>query len=932
GAPNLLLPHAYVRRPIAYHEAFTGYALFTDTRILCPSPVAVNIYVDRERIDFAQATLLNADAALDLASGQLARTTCWRLSKGREIEIVAHRLVPLTGAPQIAQRLRISAVNFSGLLEVEPCFAATCAHNDADGDDPRIAGRYLADWQITALDAGHSTLFSAGGIDLVYQQQVTPTIGGWSRDRTAHIGGQIDRQESLAFDRIVTITSAATAAPKTVSGTSYNDLARAQQNILADFWSGASVHVAGSEKLNAALNYSLFQLFQSASQTPEFGLAAKGLTGEGYEGHCFWDAEAFGVPVLSFTAPALARTQLEFRIGKLDAARANARALGHKHGALYPWRTIAGGECSAHYPTGAAQYHINGAIAWAVSFYSDVTGDDELRADAAEMLFETARIWIEIGRHDARRGNAFCIYEVTGPDEYSALVDNDYYTNAVARHHLNYAAETADWLRNTAPAAYAQRAASLGLDETEIARWRAAAAQMWLSVDPVTGVSPQDDAFLGKPEFPLRNGATEKSPLLLHFHPMMLFRHQICKQGDVVQAMAMGLVELPLTLQARNLAYYGARTTHDSTLSAPAFAIGTARTGNWKEAEHFLNECAFVDLKNLHGNTGHGLHMAALAGSWLTIAMGWAGLTIAEGALHFAPLHTDKIGDYSFRLRWHGAILEVLVDQQGAHYQLCAGEPFTLYDHGRAVRVTMAGATLACPNVKAIIFDLDGVLTDTAELHYQAWSAWAGQHGLAFDRALNERLRGVDRAGSLRIILAHNQCTLASDEFTTALADKNRLYGEALSELCPEALFPGVRALFSVCRRAGLKIALASASRNAPQVLKRLGIVNEFDFIADAGAVEHPKPAPDIFLACASALGVAPHDCVGVEDAQAGIDAIRAAGMSAIGIGTPGALQNTDLSVQTIGELAVSEILRVGEAYSLQNKSLTPIFSGEGVS
>jgi len=740
------------------------------------------------------------------------------------------------------------------------------------------------------------------------------------------VRGQLGPSDSLAFDRVVEIGS-----PTSKALPSFNEIARTQHEAVSAFWAGAACEVEGDARLTQALRFNLFQLFQSTTRDAAHGTAAKGLTGDGYEGHYFWDAEAFMLPALIFTAPSVARTMIDYRIGKLDAARNNARQLGHASGALYPWRTISGRECSSHYPTGAAQYHINGDIAYAVKLYVETTGDDGCRRDAAEMLFETARIWMNIGQFEARRGGAFCIYGVTGPDEYTALVDNDFYTNAVARLHLAYAADTAKWLAAEDADVFAVLAARLTLDDNEVAQWEVAAEHMWLPIDATLGINPQDDSFLNKPIFRDRALRVPGRPLLLDHHPMTLFRHQVCKQGNVIQATAMGLVDQPLALMARNYDYYEPITSHDSTLSAPGFGIAAAQIGAFRDARHFLDEAAFVDLDNLHSNTDHGLHMAALAGSWLILAQGWAGLSVRDGALHFRPQSSPEMQAYRLTLAWRGSTLSVVVDREGATYTVVQGADVVLYDHGRRVAVGRAPLRMPRPSVRAVIFDLDGVLTDTAEDHYHAWGELARRHELVFDRAFNEKLKGVDRANSLRLILAHSDVTLPSETFDAYLEEKNALYRARLDAYGPEHLFHGVRNLFVKCRAAGLKIALASASRNAPTVIARLGIADQFDFIADAGTIAHPKPAPDIFLTCAAALGVAPAACVGVEDAQAGVDAIRAAGMPAIGIGPDGALSRTRHIVGHIADLPITQILGCVTSSAPQDQNLVHQLSGEDV-
>ena len=900
--PDTIVPDAFIRRPIHYHEAFPGYARATETRILCPSPVLVRVTIDDAPVDFAAATIVAFARRLDLATGRLHRTTHWRLMDGREVEITATRLVPANGQAVVASRFQVRALNMSGDVVLTPDYGISNAVAEASADDPRISARLSPPW-VRAEHGEGGTLFSCCDVQLIYRSSLDVTAGT-ARDGAAH--RHLTPGQVVGFDRLVTISSAAADSGRGPLP-SFDALAGQQAAALASYWQGADCEVAGDERLTRALRFALFQLFQSASRSAGHGLAAKGLTADGYEGHAFWDSEAFALPVLAFTAPALARTLLGFRIGTLGAARANARQLGFAHGALYPWRTISGGECSSHYPTGAAQVHINGDIAFAVKRYVDATGDDVLRLDAAEMLFETARFWIAIGHFDPRRRGAFCVSGVTGPDEYTALVDNDFFTNAVARLHLDYAAETAAWMHREHAARYQALARQLGLSDAEIAGWTTAAARMWLPVDAAQRINPQDDTFLGKPPFPGRPRVPGR-PLLLDHHPMTLFRHQICKQGDVIQALAMELVEQPLSLTRRNYAFYEPLTSHDSTLSGPAFGVVAARSGLFADARRFLDETALVDLEDRHHNTGDGLHMAALAGGWLVLAHGWAGLAVRDGALHFAPRSAGELASYVLTVAWRGSRLRVAVDPAGATYTVTAGPPLTLADHGRPTTVGADPVHRTRPRVKAVIFDLDGVLTDTASHHCRAWAELADRHGLAFDAEFNRQLKGIDRAGSLRLLLERSGRRVTSIDFDALSAEKNAIYQAAIEAYSPSDLFDGVYELLKACRAAGVLTAIASASRNAGAVLARLGIADAFDFVADPAAVAAGKPAPDIFLACAAALGVPPALCVGVEDAQAGVDAIRAAGMKAVGIDPDRSLQGVDALVQTIGSLTMEAI------------------------
>lgn len=898
--PDCLLPGVTTVRPIEYHEAFPGYARTTETRIKCPSPLALTVTIDGLPVDFAQAEISSFSRSLDLATGILSRQTGWRLSDGREIRLSVNRLVPRNGGAMIASQISCCAVDFSGVVELVPDIGTGSEGPEEVDDDPRISGRTASCW----IESGDGTdrLFRNGDNLVAYRQSVSGATKAL-----------LQSGETLTIERLVEICCAPEPAFAGTGALSFASLAEAQKRSLAAFWANALPAIEGNDELTRALRFNLFQLDQSSSRSDSHSIAAKGLTGEGYEGHYFWDAETFMLPALAFLEPDRARTLLAYRARHLDAARDNARRLGHGTGALYPWRTISGSECSSHYPTGAAQYHINGDIAFALKLYLDATGDDAfLWNSGAEMLFETARIWMQIGQFDDRRDGAFCLYGVTGPDEYSALVDNDFYTNAVAKRHLEFAADTAERMRAEAPEALAEMSARIGLSPSEPAQWRHAASRMWLPVDAVAGVNPQDDSFLSRPPLPSAMARPRGRPLLMDLHPLALFRHRICKQGNVVQAMAMDLAEMPLSLKERNFAFYEPVTTHDSTLSSVAFAIGAAEIGEKETAKAFHRECMLVDLEDLHHNTSHGLHMAAMAGSWLALAQGWGGMRVRDGMLTLRPTIPDDWPSYSFRIIWRGSTIAVRVDHQGAHYRLVSGLPVGLRDHARQLILSTDGCIMPRPDIRGIVFDLDGVLTDTAEDHYLAWQDLADRHGFRFDRAFNEKLKGVDRRNSLRLILDHAGATPSEAVIEQMLEEKNAVYRKRLERYSPSNLFPGVKELFSQCREAGLKIALASASRNAGEVIARLGLADEFDFVADAASIAAQKPAPDIFLACAEAMRLEPAQCVGVEDAQAGIDAIRAAGMFAIGVGAPGTLSGAGFTVPNIAALSIDAALSRG--------------------
>ena len=919
------LSSVFEQNPIHYHERFPGFTRSTDTRVPVAEGKHIRLQLGDAPLRVEEAAWLDFERTLDLAAGTLDRRLRLKTPQGHTLEIRAQRVVPLAERALLAIRFEVASIDYAGPLTLRSSIE-TGRQAIEQGDDPRIgvAGGEAMDVFDEHAGAGGAWLTQRthhSGITLVCSQHHRLSQGvafasadaGEGRveqcfEAVLAPGASVVVEKFVAYDDgNGTVRDGVQAVLARAQAAGFDAIARAQAETLQAFWQRAGISVEGDPAAELALRFNLFHLLQSAGRDGINGTAAKGITGEGYEGHCFWDTEAFVLPVMALTAPDVARAMLMYRFRTLDGARDTARAMNHPRGALYPWRTIAGRECSAHYPSGSAAYHINAAIAYGIGLYLDASDDLDFLSEAgAEILFETARIWPQAGHFNPRLGGAFCIHEVTGPDEYTTLVNNNWYTNRMAQRHLLRAVQA--WARLSAarPAALAELASRIGLDADEVALWQRAAEAMYLPVDDALGIHPQDDDFLGKPRWPFPKREGPHRPLLLDYHPLTLYRHQVCKQADVVMAMVLAGDGIALGAKRRDFDYYEAVTTHDSTLSAPVYGILASEVGHDEKAWRYFDASLRVDLDDLHGNTDHGVHMAAMAGSWLGLVQGFGGLRIVGGRLQFAPTLPTAWKGYGFNLRWRGCALRVDVDARGVRYRLDEGDLLAFAHAGSEVVLKPGRETvlpLAVPSppkavfpraCRALVFDLDGVLTDTAHTHYRAWKRLADEIDVPFDLLVNERLKGVDRMASLEIILERASRAYSADE-KRALADtKNGYYVQEIASVGPQDLFDGVREVLDAARAAGLKLGLASASRNAPALLDKLGIADCFDYIADAGRIARAKPDPAIFLDVAAALGVPAHLCIGVEDAAAGIEAIHAAGMAAVGIGDARALRHAD--------------------------------------
>jgi alpha,alpha-trehalose phosphorylase len=472
----------------------------------------------------------------------------------------------------------------------------------------------------------------------------------------------------------------------------YERVEREHAAHVAEFWRRSDVEIEGAPELQQAVRFNLFQLLQATARAEGLGVPAKGVTGRGYEGQYFWDTEIYVVPFLIHTNPDRARQALAFRCSMLASARTRAREVGHR-GALYPWRTISGEEASAWYAAGTAQYHINADIAYALLHYLFVTGDLGFLLDhAAEVMVETARLWADLGFHSERRGGRFCLNGVTGPDEYTTVVDNNAYTNLMARENLEGAVRVVERLASQDAVAYDRLVHATGLEPAEVEAWRRAAASMHVPRHGELGIVLQDEHFLEREPWDFAATPADAYPLLRSRHPLELYRHQVIKQADVV--LATYLLEHCFSDEEirRTFEYYDPLTTGDSTLSACIQSVMASATGHADIAlRYFVDACA-VDLVDVHGNTADGIHVASCAGTWLALVAGFGGLRDYGGEVRFAPRLPEGWERLRFRIAVRGQLIEVDMTPGDTRFTLVEGTGLPITVFGETRRLVPAAA------------------------------------------------------------------------------------------------------------------------------------------------------------------------------------------------------------------------------------------------
>jgi len=710
GLPGTYLNGFHEIRPLPYAEAGYGYPESGQTTINVTNGKLLRLLVDDEPFDVRYGRLESHERTLDMRAGTLTREAHWVSPAGQGVRVRSVRMVSFTQRAVAAISYEVEAVDDRARIVVQSELVAN-EPMPMPGRDPRVAAALASPLVSenhgtrgrTAVELAHHTAVSnlrlAAAMDHLIRCPTPPDVTAESGPDIGRvtISTVLEPGQRLRVIKLLgygwsslrshqALRDQAVGALAAARQTGWDGLVAEQRTYLDRFWDQADVEVDGDPEIEQAVRFSLFHVLQAGARAEGRAIPAKGLTGTGYDGHAFWDTESFVLPVLSYTFPTAASDALLWRHNTLPVARQRAETLGFK-GAAFPWRTITGEECSGYWPAGTAAFHVNADIADAVVRYVDATADEDFEREVGhDLLVETARLWCSIGHHD--RDGTFRIPGVTGPDEYSALADDNVYTNLMAQQNLRAAADAAT--------RHPDRAEMLGVDAAEIARWREAADATHIPYDEALGVHTQDTAFTTHEVWDFDSTQPDQYPLFLHFPYFDIYRKQVVKQADLVLAMHLRGDAFTPEQKARNFAYYEGLTVRDSSLSAATQAVLAAEIGHIGLAYDYLGEACLVDLRNLHHNTDNGLHLAALAGGWSALVAGFGGFRAGHGKLAFAPRLPPAISRLAFHVRYRNRSLRVEATAGEARYELRAGDSIGLTHHGEAL-VLQPGRPMSRP-------------------------------------------------------------------------------------------------------------------------------------------------------------------------------------------------------------------------------------------
>jgi alpha,alpha-trehalose phosphorylase len=714
----------YEARPIVYGEEAYGFPKTGQTMLNVTDSKSIKLYVDDEPFWLPNAKLLSFERRLNMKSGTLDREIMWETATGKQVLITSRRLVSFVQKHVAAISYHVKLVNAEASVLISSEMAANAPDARTHDADPRRAAvftglrlhhriGYAKDRRLVLCHATEKSRMSlACAIDHLLDTSCPQRFKVDHDQDFGQVAFAIEARSGCPIHLtkyMVSHTSQTCSAEELcrraewtadrVTNQGFGQLLSEQEQYVDDFWRRSDVRVKGiredrirrsTVEIQQAIRFNLFHILQASARADDNGVPAKGVTGQAYEGHYFWDTEIYLLPFLTYTSPRIARNLLTFRYKMLPHARARARELGHR-GAMFPWRTISGEEASAYYEAGTAQYHINADIMYAMRKYVRATGDESFLWDyGAEMLVETARLWLDLGFYSDRKGGKFCINSATGPDEYKTLVNNNAYTNLMARENLRYAAETVGSLRATKPEVYDALVRKTAVEAQEIEAWAQAAEGMYLPYDDALKIIPQDDSFLDRQPWDFRNTPADHYPLLLFYHPLEIYRKQVIKQADVVLALFLLGDTFSLDAKKRNFEFYDAFTTGDSSLSSCVEAIIAAQIGDMDKAISYGMAALLMDLADVGGNVKDGCHIASMGGTWMMLAYGFGGMRDGDGTLSFWPRRAPEGNAIlRFPVTYRGKMLEIEIGPGRVQYSLLEGEHLVIHHETESVELTL---------------------------------------------------------------------------------------------------------------------------------------------------------------------------------------------------------------------------------------------------
>ncbi|WBW95718.1 family 65 glycosyl hydrolase domain-containing protein [Oceanirhabdus sp. W0125-5] len=657
--------------------------------------IGINVTIDDETLDLAKCTILNYYHELDMKNGVLTRNVTCKLQNNKEIELKAVRFISMDEKALGAVRYSIKPLNFDGTITFESYLDGNVVNSDSNYDEifwNRIDEKSYENEGYVMMETKKlpfmvcsylTSVLTVNGEKISCKPEVV------ERDKFVSDVYSVDvkKGEVAQIEKFVATTSnryyensdlveKTKGISNTACETGFDALLEAHSNVWAKTWNTCDIKIDGDVAAQQGIRFNIFQLMQTyTGEDSRLNIGPKGFTGEKYGGSTYWDTEAYCIPFYMSTCDSeVARNLLVYRHNQLDRAIENAEKLGFTNGAaLYPMVTMNGEECHNEWEITFEEIHRNGAIAYAVDFYERYTGDfDYVVEKGIDVIVGISRFWAQRVNFSKAK-NKYVMLGVTGPNEYENNVNNNWYTNKMATWTLKYTLRCLNKIKEEYADNYSTVMERLNLKEDEFDKWNDIIDNMYFPYDEELGVFLQQDNFLDKEILPVKDLEKSNLPLNQNWSWDRILRSCYIKQADVLQGIYFFEDEYDMETIEKNFNFYEPITVHESSLSPCVHNILAAKINNPDKAYEMYLRTSRLDLDNYNNDSEDGCHITSMAGTWLSIVQGFAGMRVRHEHIEFNPTLPENWNGYNFKILYKGNNLLVSVTKEGTEISVLEG-------------------------------------------------------------------------------------------------------------------------------------------------------------------------------------------------------------------------------------------------------------------
>lgn len=692
-------------------QGYKGIVDSTEFMVNSVDWLYTRITLDGETLDLETSKFRDFERVLDMKSGLLIRSFIWQTEKGKELKLTFERLVSMKNNGYAAQRITICPLNFSGEIKLITGLDFGTVHKTAEADL----------WNCISFTENTDYLGVLGETintkQCVYSScclKVPEDARMQQSKEEKKIFFQItlplqENKETVVSKTVWNVVSGkgltegfkqqCGSAGEKLAGSSFEEILEENKDWWQKVWDRADIEIEGDELNQQGIRFCIFQMFQTYHGAVEgTNIGAKGLTGEAYNGNAFWDTETYCLPFFLFNDTKAAKNLLLFRYLTLPEAKKRAQALDCE-GAFYPVATISGKECCNLWQHASLQMQASTAVAYGIWIYEKITGDEEFMARyGLEMLAEICRMLATRGAF-FDDGTKYGYFGVMGPDEFQMMVNNNCYTNFMAKFTFNYTLDSCKRIKREQPDAYKAITEKLNLKEEELDQWNTMAESMYLPYDKETKRFEQHEGYFRLPHIEVDDIPVEDFPLYHHWSYDRIYRNDMIKQPDVLMFLLLFNSSFDEEVLRANYDYYEPRCIHESSLSPSVHSILASQLKKKKEAYDFFQFATRMDLDNYNRNSNEGIHTTSIAAAWMNIVYGFGGLRSDGKELKICPTLPEKWKSYSFRLSTKSDVLLVKVSQDSVTVASLNGKDIQLELYGNPITVKKEPQSFEIPQV-----------------------------------------------------------------------------------------------------------------------------------------------------------------------------------------------------------------------------------------